>query len=95
MPTTLTHKIAADNILRDLYRYQAKRIIEENKNAYYSGSQGGDIFCCIILFLLLGAKSKMLDGLLHYTRPQRFFCEGAQYVKGAGGAIRLKAIFTE
>ena len=81
MPTTLTHKIAADNILRDLTDTQAKRIIEENKNAYYSGSQGGDIFLLYkFYFFLLGAKSKMLGWALHYTRPQRFFCEGAQYV---------------
>ena len=63
MPTTLTHKIAADNILRDLTDTQAKRIIEENKNAYYSGSQGGDIFLLYkFYFFLLGANPKCLDG---------------------------------
>ena len=44
MPTTLTHKIAADNILEKLTDPQAKKIITENLPAYYSGSQGGDIF---------------------------------------------------
>lgn len=93
MPTTLTHKIAADNILRDLTDTQAKRIIEENKNAYYSGSQGGDIFLLYkFYFFLLGAKSKMLGWALHYTRPQRFFCEGAQYVKEQGSDT-LKSYF--
>lgn len=93
MPTTLTHKIAADNILKELKDPQAKKLIEENLNAYYSGSQGGDIFLLYkFYFFLCGAKQKMLGWALHYTRPQRFFCEGAQSIK-KNGSDTLKSYF--
>lgn len=93
MPTSLTHKIAADNILKRITNPQAKKIIAENLPAYYSGSQGGDIFLLYkFYFFLCGAKLKMLGWALHYTRPQRFFCEGADYVKKNGSDI-LKSYF--
>lgn len=93
MPTTLTHKIAADNILRELKDPQAKRLITENLPAYYSGSQGGDIFLLYkFYFFLCGGKQKMLGWALHYTRPQRFFCEGAEYVR-KNGSDTLKSYF--
>lgn len=93
MPTTLTHKIAADNILEKLTDARAKKIITENLPAYYSGSQGGDIFLLYkFYFFLCGAKMKMLGWALHYTRPQRFFCEGAEYVKKQGSDT-LKSYF--
>ncbi len=93
MPTTLTHKIAADRVLEKIKDPQARRVIEENKNAYDSGSQGGDIFLLYkFYFFLLGAKSKMLGWALHYTRPQRFFCESAEYIKKQGSDT-LKAYF--
>ncbi|WP_066684483.1 zinc dependent phospholipase C family protein [Christensenella intestinihominis] len=93
MPTTLTHKIAADNILEKLTDARAKKIITENLSAYYSGSQGGDIFLLYkFYFFLCGAKMKMLGWALHYTRPQRFFCEGAEYVKKQGSDT-LKSYF--
>lgn len=93
MPTTLTHKIAADHILEKLTDPQAKRIIGENLPAYYSGSQGGDIFLLYrFYFFLCGAKMKMLGWALHYTRPQRFFCEGAEYIKKNGNDT-LKSYF--
>lgn len=93
MPTSLTHKIAADNILERMTDPQAKKIITENLPAYYSGSQGGDIFLLYkFYFFLCGAKMKMLGWALHYTRPQRFFCEGADYVKKQGSDT-LKSYF--
>lgn len=93
MPTTLTHKIAADHILEGLQDAQARRLISGNLNAYYSGSQGGDIFLLYkFYFFLCGSKQKMLGWALHYTRPQRFFCEGAEYVKRQGSDV-LKSYF--
>lgn len=93
MPTTLTHKIAADNILKELKDPQAKRLITENLPAYYAGSQGGDIFLLSQFYcFLLSIKQKMLGWALHYTRPQRFFCEGADYIKNNGNDT-LKSYF--
>ncbi|MEG2625735.1 MAG: zinc dependent phospholipase C family protein [Christensenella sp.] len=93
MPTTLTHKIAADNIKKALTDASATRIIEENMSAYYSGSQGGDIFLLYkFYFFLCGARMKMLGWSLHYTRPQRFFCESAEYIKKNGNDT-LKSYF--
>lgn len=93
MPTTLTHKIAADNILKELEHSAAGELIAREMPAYHSGSQGGDIFLLYkFYFFLCGAKQKMLGWALHYTRPQRFFCEGAQYVKEHGSET-LKSYF--
>ncbi len=93
MPTTLTHKIAADHILEGLQDAEARRLITGNLNAYYSGSQGGDIFLLYkFYFFLCGSKQKMLGWALHYTRPQRFFCESAEYIKRQGSDV-LKSYF--
>ena len=93
MPTTLTHKIAADNILEKLKNTPAGQLIQGELPAYYSGSQGGDPFMLYkFYFFLCGAKTKMMGWALHYTRPQRFFCEGAEYIKN-NGSDTLKSYF--
>ena len=93
MPAFLTHMIGADNILKRLGNPRTKRIITEHMDAYHSGAQGGDYFYLYKYFSMWAGQSyKMFGYALHRARPQRFFVEGAQYVKEHSSDV-LKAFF--
>lgn len=93
MPAFLTHKVAADNILNAIGPTNIKKIIEENMDAYQSGAQGGDYYQLYKYYSMWAGKSyKMFGYALHRARPQRFFCEGAEYIKKRPSDL-LKAFF--
>jgi hypothetical protein len=93
MPAFLTHMIGADNILKRLENTRAKNIITGHMDAYHSGAQGGDYFYLYKYYSMwAGHTYKMFGYGLHRARPQRFFVEGAEYVKEHPSDI-LKAFF--
>lgn len=93
MPAFLTHMIGADEALARLSNPGVKAIIMNHPSAYHSGAQGGDYFYLYKYYSALAGHSFKLFGYgLHRARTQRFFTEGAQYVKERGSDL-LKAFF--
>ena len=85
--------IGADNILKRLENPRTKKIITEHMDAYHSGAQGGDYFYLYKYYSAwAGHTYKLFGYALHRARPQRFFVEGAQYVKEQSSDV-LKAFF--
>ncbi|MEG2542764.1 MAG: zinc dependent phospholipase C family protein [Christensenellaceae bacterium] len=82
MPAILTHIITADKVLEKIENPRMKKIITENIDAYYSGSQGGDYFYLYKYYSVwVGTRMKLFGWALHYARTQKFFCECAKYIK--------------
>lgn len=82
MPAFLTHKLAADNIRSQMTDPEARRLADSEPAAYYSGAQGGDYFYSYKYYSMwAGYRYKMFGWALHRTRLQRFFVEGAQWLK--------------
>ena len=93
MPAFLTHMIGAENIFKRLENPRAKKLIAENLDAYHSGAQGGDYFYLYKYYSMWAGGSYKLFGYgLHRARTQRFFVEGAQYIKEHPSDI-LKSFF--
>ncbi len=93
MPAFLTHMIGANNILKRLENPRTKKLITEHMDAYHSGAQGGDYFYLYKYYSMWAGSSYKLFGYgLHRARTQRFFVEGAQYIKKNPSDV-LKAFF--
>jgi len=93
MPAFLTHMIGANNILKRLENPRVKEMITEHMDAYHSGAQGGDYFYLYKYYSMWAGYSYKLFGYgLHRARTQRFFTEGAQYIKENPSDV-LKAFF--
>ena len=93
MPAFLTHMIGADSVFKRLENPDAKKLIAEHMDAYHSGAQGGDYFYLYKYYSMWAGYSYKLFGYgLHRARTQRFFVEGAQYIKNNPSDI-LKAFF--
>lgn len=93
MPAFLTHMVGAEDVLNKLENPRAKKIIEAHKDAYHSGAQGGDYFYLYHYYSMwVGHTYKMFGYALHRARPQRFFTEGAQYIKEKNSDV-LKSFF--
>lgn len=88
----MTHMVGAQNILKQISP-RARRIVEGHEDAYYSGAQGGDYFQLYKNYSMwAGHTYKMYGYALHRARPQRFFVEGAEYIRQSGSDV-LKAFF--
>ncbi|MGI6152373.1 MAG: zinc dependent phospholipase C family protein [Christensenellaceae bacterium] len=82
MPAFLVHHIMAENVYNKLDAARAKKIIGEHMDAFLSGAQGGDYFQLYRYYSMWAGRTyKMYGYALHRARPQRFFCEGAEYIK--------------
>ncbi len=93
MPAFLTHMVGADDVLDKMQNGRVVALIQQHKDAYHSGAQGGDYFYLYKYYSMwAGHTYKMFGYALHRARPQRFFTEGAQYIKEHPSDL-LKAFF--
>lgn len=93
MPAFLTHMIGAEDVLNRIENPRIKKMITEHMDAYHCGAQGGDYFYLYKYYAILSGHTYKLFGYgLHRARTQRFFVEGAQYVKEHPSDL-LKAFF--
>lgn len=93
MPAFMTHKIAADNIRDRITDPAVRALIDSQSAAYYSGAQGGDYFYSYKYYSMwAGHRYKMYGWALHRTRLQRFFAEGADWIREHPSDI-IKAFF--
>lgn len=93
MPAFLTHILGADDVLEELDNPRIKNIIRAHEDAFYSGTQGGDYYQLYKNYSMwAGYTYKMFGYALHRARPQRFFCEGADYIKQHPSDL-IKAFF--
>ncbi len=93
MPAFLTHMIGAEDVLKQLRNPHIKKTITEHMDAYHCGAQGGDYFYLYKYYAVLRGHTFKLFGYgLHRARTQRFFVEGAEYVKQHPSGL-LKAFF--
>jgi hypothetical protein len=95
MPAFLTHKLAADDVLERLEgNPRITDVINANIPAYHSGAQGGDYYYLYKYYSMwAGHTYKMFGYALHRARPQRFFAEGAQYVKNHPDDMLIRSFF--
>jgi len=93
MPAFLTHMIAAEQVLGKLDEPRITGVIMPHLDAYNTGAQGGDYFYLYKYYSMwAGHTYKMFGYALHRARPQRFFVEGAEYIKKSGSDL-LKSFF--
>ncbi len=93
MPAFLTHMVAADNIRKRIDNPRIQNVISAHADAYYSGVQGGDYFYSYKYYSMWAGRTyKMFGYALHRARVQRFFAEGAAYIKERQSDV-LKAFF--
>jgi hypothetical protein len=93
MPAFLTHMIGAEAVLKRLNDPRIQKMISEHMDAYHTGAQGGDYFYLYKYYAILDGHTYKLFGYgLHRARTQRFFVEGARYVKEHPSDL-LKAFF--
>jgi len=93
MPAFLTHMIGAEDVLNRIENPRIQEMILEHKDAYHTGAQGGDYFYLYKYYAILDGHTFKLFGYgLHRARTQRFFSEGARYVKEHPSNL-LKAFF--
>lgn len=82
MPAFLTHKISADEVRKKISDPAVSKLIDDHKDAYYSGAQGGDYFYSYKYYSMwAGYRYKLYGWALHRARIQKFFTTAAQYTK--------------
>ena len=82
MPAFLTHMVTANRIFDQLKNERIKSTVSSHLDAWHTGAQGGDYFYLYKYYSMwLGHTYKMFGYALHRARPQRFFVEGAEYIK--------------
>lgn len=93
MPAFLTHMIGAEDVLGRLQNPRLQKMITEHMDAYHTGAQGGDYFYLYKYYAIFRGHTYKLFGFgLHRARTQRFFVEGAEYIKEHPSDV-LKAFF--
>ncbi len=91
MPAFFTHVQTGDCIREKIENQTAKAVIENNKGAFYSGTQGADyLYFYKYYCMFVEPKIKMLGYAMHHMRPQMFFVKSAQYIKEKNSDV-LKA----